>query len=350
MALTVFRRVGLAAAFSSIALTLAGAGARGASTPHGIDVVSSTGGAARALTNAYATQPSLSPDGRTIAYVSGQLRLMNVDGSDQRPLGDASGERPQWSADGHELVYTSWDVSGCVPPAQKCAVTDVWTVNADGTGAQKILRLALHPAWSPDGRSIVFRDFSGPAEAGMAVGALRIAWPDGSHVRTLSRKGVATDGEFKPPAWSPNGRWIAFDVTGPPRQTHRLFLIRPDGTGLHLLTVGSFPAWSPNGRSIAFERDSAEGGYGYRKSLWVIPAAGGHARRVSADGECPVWSPEGKRIAFLAFASGRVGIVRADGRGRKLLAAATACDGPDQTDFPSPPVWSRDGRWVYFAR
>ena len=71
---------------------------------------------------------------------------------------------------------------------------------------------------------------------------------------------------------------------------------------------------------------------------------------MSAEGECPVWSPDGKRIAFLTFANPQLGVVRANGRGRKLLAAATACDGPDLTDFPSPPVWSRNGRRIYFVR
>jgi Tol biopolymer transport system component len=309
-----------------------------------IFVISSSGGAKRVLTSTPARHPSLSPDGHLIAFDSGEIHVMNVDGSGQRNVGTATGERPQWAPDGRRLVYTSWNDSGCYPgPAQKCAVTEVWTVNVDGSANHKVLDKALHPAWSPNGRRLLFRDFVGPAEAGMPVGALKVAWTDGSHVRTLSRKVAATDGEFNPPAWSPNGKWIAFDATAPTkRQEHRLFLVRPDGSHLHLLTTGMFPAWSPNGKSIAFERAAFRP---YRVGIWIVPAAGGRARRVSALGQCPAWSADGRRIAFLTDKA--LGVVRADGRGRQLLAAATDCD-HGLTDFPSPPVWSRDGREIYF--
>ena len=331
-----------------LALALGGARVADEQRTGEISVISSSGGTTHPLTSGPALQPSLSPDGRTLAFVSDQIRVMSRDGSGQRPVGTANGERPQWSPNGGSLVYTAWDVSGCVPPAPKCAVTDVWTVNADGTGARRVLGLALHPSWSPNGRRLLFRDFVGPAEQVMPAGALKLAWADGSHVRILSRRIDAQSGEFNPAAWSPDGKWVAFSATtgtGAAAKDH-LFLIRPDGSQLHLLTTaGMFPAWSPNGQLVAFERESFRP---YRISLWVIRRGGGRAHRVSADGECPAWSPDGARIAFLTYANPHLGVVRLDGRGRKLLSVATNCD-DEYAHFPSPPVWSRDGHWIYFV-
>lgn len=133
---------------------------------HGnIYVVSVAGGAPRALAPGH--DPVVSPDGRMIAYVwAGRIWVMRADGSEQRKLTTDSGGRPFWSPDGRRLVYTVWNLDPCYPgPAQKCAITDIWTVNVDGTGERKLFDRALQPAWSPDGRRFLFRDFLGPVEA-----------------------------------------------------------------------------------------------------------------------------------------------------------------------------------------
>jgi Tol biopolymer transport system component len=338
------------AAVLVVAAVLAGAGAASHAAGAGagdavtgdIYVVSSAGGTRHALTSTpgyYELQPSVSPGGRTIAYlVHGGIKLMNPDGSGQRPLGAATGERPQWSPDGQSLVYSGGNGSLCIPPAQRCAFTDVWTVNADGTEERKVLDRAVHPVWSPSGRRLAFRDFV-VGEGGDVVDELKVARPDGSNVQTLS-EGEAIDGVHSLPAWSPNGKWIAFNTFA--REQHRLLVVRADGSHRHRLTYGMYPAWSPNGKLIAFERNHG---------VWVVSSTGKHPRRLSADGACPTWSPGGKWLAYLTNGQhdqAKLVIVRPNGRGRRILATAANCDAFGWAE-PSPPAWSRDGRSIYFV-
>ena len=72
--------------------------------------------------------------------------------------------------------------------------------------------------------------------------------------------------------------------------------MRPNGTGVRRLTSSArdddHPAWSPNGRRIAFGREGA---------LFVVPAEGGRARRLGrgfGDAADPAWSPNGKLVAY----------------------------------------------------
>jgi Tol biopolymer transport system component len=224
-------------------------------------------------------------------------------------------------------------------------------VNVDGTGERKLFSRALQPAWSPDGRRLLFRKFLGPAELDMGVGDLKVASPDGSHERRLFA-GPTYDATSSQAAWSPDGKLIAFERTPWSDLKHRLYVIRANGSHLHRLTGGTYPAWSPNGKMIAFTRRLTSG-------IWLIPVAGGKPRRISPAGSCPTWSPGGKRLALLTTVyrsrkspqppriTTTLSTVRRDGRGRKKLAAASPC--VFEGSFPSPPSWSRDDRSIYYS-
>lgn len=305
-------------------------------------VVSVATGTTTAL--AAGADPAVSPSGKQVAYIDdGQLWVMAADGSDQRQLTQLGAGPPTWSPDGSRLVYTKWNVDPCYPgPATKCAITEIWTVNADGTGERKLLPLALSPAWSPDGRRLLYRDFAGPAEAGMASGVLELARADGTHIASIPTS-ITWDGTRQVAAWSPNGRWIAYE-----RQMwsgeHRLLVIRPDGAGRRRVSSGSSPTWSPDGKLLAYER---------KNGVFVVPFAGGTPRRLAPSGSCPTWSPKGKRLAFVTAnypaTNGTLSIVDRDGRHRRNLAPAEPCFIPEENDFPAPPSWSPDGRNLYYG-
>jgi hypothetical protein len=124
-----------------------------------------------------------------------------------------------------------------------------------GSGRARRLRTSvpmLSPSWSPDSRRIVASGPQGLWVINVATGAAR-------EILSLGEDEVGA------PAWSPDGRWIAFDrnppptgVGAPPLGSSQLWLVRPNGSGLRQLThltdadIASAPAWSPDGRRLAF--------------------------------------------------------------------------------------------------
>jgi Tol biopolymer transport system component len=93
------------------------------------------------------------------------------------------------------------------------------------------------------------------------------------------------------PAWSPDGRWIAFDSS---RSGGGIYVVRANGRGLRRIfqtRSGEYPAWSPNGRWLAFS--TREGIVAARRD--------GSARRLLVrrrQTEEPKWSTDGRSIAF----------------------------------------------------
>lgn len=162
------------------------------------------------------------------------------------------------------------------------------------------------PTWSPDGRHL---GFSSTRNGSAAVGApnwpvsaasLFVMNPDGSHVRQITDAGAFRTDNF--PAWSPNGKWIAFQSTPKDDPLHpSVYVVRPNGQGMHVLQHDAmYPSWSPDGKKIAFT--SARVGRPNEQDLYVMDADGSDARRLTryAGAEfMPAWSADGKHITFV---------------------------------------------------
>jgi TolB protein len=188
------------------------------------------------------------------------------------------------------------------------------------------------PAWSPDGRSIAF--------ASLREGT--------SHIYVMNADGTGTrrvtdstqDDEH--PSWSPDGSSILFAREG------ALFVAPASGGAAHRVGKGpgnaADPAWSPDGKLIAY--DYRTPGSPIRE-VYVMRADGTRVRRLTKLGSVsglPAWAPDGKRLAFQSDAYGgqpEVYTVRADGSG--LAKQTTSANGAIQ------PAWSPDGR-LTFAR
>jgi TolB protein len=196
------------------------------------------------------------------------------------------------------------------------------------------LFFATAPAWSPDGRLIAFvskRD---------GVSHVYVMHADGSGVRRLT-DARAEDGG---PTWSPDGRRIAFVREGalfvvasagsPARRFGRAFAGRVDG-----------PAWSPDGNSIAF--DYRPDGSSFQE-IWVVDADGRHPRRLTklrALSALPSWSPDGRLLAFQSNLRGGHFEVYSIALGGSGLRRETR-----SSIDTIQPAWSPDGKEIAFSR
>ena len=335
-------RVGPLAAVAVLALA-AGAGAAAPLPPRGeIFVVGSNGAGHRNLTRtatAAEWSPTPAPDGRRIAYLRSEgmrstIWVMNADGSGQRRLtsGGDSEVWPQWSPDGRRLAYMVWDAAACTPVSGSgCAVTDVWTVDSDGSGQRKVLDSAFQPRWSPDGSKLLFQRY----DSNLATLGVYVARSDGTGVRQLVRA-TLWGSDRAPPAWSPSGRMVVYGVG---MGAVRLHLLSVDGRRRRVLVVGSSPAWSHDGSRIAFTR---------KTGVWVVRTRGGKpAFLVSEPNQHGIplaWSRDG-RLAYVV--DRRLYVTRALRPAKKKLIAGRAKWSSESLDLP--PAWSGDGRRLYYG-
>ncbi len=195
-------------------------------------------------------QPSWSPDGNSIAYLSGfpdsDLKVMSADGSGQKQLTTALEVnyevKPVWSPDSQKIAFV---VNGEFIGQNQ--TSEIYVVNADGTHLRQLTKTGganLNPQWSPDGKQLVFYGYAVGAFDDMgSTTSLRTEvfriHADGSDLINLTNSG----GLDYQPVWSPDGNWIAFAST---QEGSGIYIMRPDGTDTQMVTHE--PPFSEGGR------------------------------------------------------------------------------------------------------
>jgi TolB protein len=239
--------------------------------------------------------PAWSPGGDEIAFGStrgaGGIFVVRRDGSCLRRIGD--GEEPAWSPDGRRLAVSRCDDGPC----------SVWVMARDGTRARVVARGGFwNPHWSADGsRLLLSHDEPDATTTTWVVGA------DGSGLRRLAppwversdrRWSLAAASEMDATP-SPDGSLVAFASSGDPTSDpfiEGIFVRSADGGPRRRLSdpagSGDYePAWSPDGRAIAFQRSG---------EIALMTAAGTEERVLTsvAGATDPAWSPDGRSIVF----------------------------------------------------
>ena len=235
-------------------------------------------------------QPSLSPDGRSVAFAS------NRDGHYDIYVGLITGgtlvritndpnlkARPRWSPDGTKIAYSRLNESG---------LWDIWEVPALGGTPRRLILNATDPAWSPDGRSLAY--------ANNSTGSIWIADSSGQNARAITQPEPPWVELY--PSFSPDARSLAF-VFRMPGPYGELAVANLASGKVYRLTddhaLALSPAWSPDSRFVYFAS-----GRGGALNIWKIAASGGEPDQITAgqgqDAELDV-SADGKRIVFSTY-------------------------------------------------
>lgn len=341
--------------------------------------------------------PAFSPQGDAIAYSSDQsgtfeLYVRGLSGASTAVALTSDGQhnvQPAWSPDGSLIAFHSHGRGG------------VWVMPSRGGAARQLAREGSHPAWSADGKQIAFQsdepsDVTPSAFGAQSGATIQVVDADGGNFRQLTTRGQPLGGHASP-AWTSDGRFIAFSVfdgggkngvwvinvaSGETTQlaggirNHYELVFAPDDTSLFVAGGEPFiirlPFDSRTGkaagardliavagvagvRGLTISSDGRRLGFAgltLSSQLWSQPigpdgSGRGAARALTTDtsrrNSLPRVSPDGSRIAYVSSRGGQpanVWVVDIDGKNGSQL---TDNEGPDGL-----PYWYPDGRRVAF--
>jgi Tol biopolymer transport system component len=291
------------------------------------------------------SHPSLSPDGRSVAFMWTGASGDNPDIYAQL-IGSGSPLRlttsphvdfnPAWSPDGRTIAFVRTEQA--LTDSAPLGDADVWLVPALGGTERKLARIHTnvirHPAfiaWCPDGRCIITADSPG-ANQPDALFALSLESGERTQLTSPERPLLGDTN----PAVSPDGRWLAFRrvAAADAAEIHVARLgrdLRPVAEPIRVAGPdlnGAFPAWLPDSKAIVFS------GQGY---LWRadVPPTSEPERMpfVGTDGSMPAIAElrdgNGARLVYARSTADeniwRVDTTRAGGPGRAsgILAMAS---------------------------
>ena len=194
------------------------------------------------------------------------------------------------------------------------------------------------PSLAPDGKSLVY---AGRGLGNWDIYSQRVG---GRNPSNLTKDSPADDTQ---PVLSPDGERIAFRSE---REGGGIYLM--GATGESVIRVSNFgysPSWSPDGDQILVgtEKIPQPSTRPTKSQLWAINIKNGE-RRLITEGDAlqPAWSPHGQRIAYWSRPSKigqREAILTIGAGGGEALPVTNG----SSTDLN--PVWSPDGKYLYFS-
>jgi dipeptidyl aminopeptidase/acylaminoacyl peptidase len=278
---------------------------------------------------------------------------------------------PRISPDGTRVAYTVSETKTEKDKEWK-PVVQVWVVPTDGGEARQFTRgekSSTAPDWSPDGTMLAFlsdREKDGERQVWMMRADGGEAWVVTSH------KGGVSSFRFSPD--SKQLLLVATDQPGKDEEDRKkvkddTILIDRDLKMAHLwlwniekkeekrITQGDFtvsdPQWSPDGTKISYTtRPTPKADDGSLSEVWVMNVASGEKKRIEetpASSDLARWSSDGRWIAYTGTPEANDGVsttyiylVSSNGGTPKQLSTKFDLNA-------GTPVWSRDGKTLYFS-
>lgn len=360
---------------------------------------------------AFDDQGALSPDGRSLVFVStrgsgtANVWLLDLASKKLRPLtnGQPGNFRPAWSPDGAWIAFTSdRDTTPGVYPGQweVLQTVGVYIVHPDGTGLRRISKpgmVAGSPSWSADGKRILCyeTDETGAYMAKSASSRTELVSLDvatgerlqltasnltklspkslpggkvGYAVRAASATATVADGIYivhpdrhvtlvvsgivRNPVWSADGQHLVYERIVKPAHTEHISATASHDPEFDLYLSEPFPSFSPDGRQLLYSQYGNDGTSTSDTSVEIMNADGAGKRTLFHEKGSAAfdasWSPAGDTILF------SIGhYFRAPG----LPAAQIATIKPDGSDFKAIvddgvnngfPGFSPDGKQIVY--
>lgn len=311
--------------------------------PFSIFLLSLTSGEKRRLTSPPAgydgdTNPTLSPDGQTLAFV----RSRNFGGfgsaTDIYVIPVSGGEAQQLTSDSRPVAGLAWDADGrsIVFSSNRVGTFGLWRISASGGTPESLPAIgdkAFSPAISRQGNRLAFVELMLDANIWRVPGPLA-----SSQQASLFISSTRWDHDAQ---FSGDSKRITFSSA----RSGFLEIWVCDAAGLNPIPLtngykASSPHWSPNGQSIAFGSNIES-----HADIYVINAAGGIPRRLtteSSEDVRPSWSQDGRWVYFGSNRSGDWQVWKAPAEGGQ---AVQVTKNGGREAFESP-----DGKFVYYTK
>ena len=228
---------------------------------------------------------------------------------------------------------------------EKRNAKEIWISDYDGANEVRITNsrdLNLNPAWSHDGTAIAYAAIRG----GSAYDILMSFILTGV-LQNVTKGWNFQNGGAHLPAISPDGKQIVFAATPEKANAPDLFVANIDGSNRRRLTTHpdseTAPAWSPDGKEIAFTSDRTG-----RPQIYIMNADGsGQARRL------PIPDPEADRATWSPAPYNEIAYTARNGPGYDIKVHDLATGGSRQLTFSQgtneSPSYSPSGRHLAFS-
>jgi Tol biopolymer transport system component/tRNA A-37 threonylcarbamoyl transferase component Bud32 len=293
---------------------------------------------ALAVGQADSFEPSLSRDGRRLAYTLEswnsniwQYEVSSVKGRSTPPtklIASTAGDlEQQFSPDGKRIVFTS----------VRSGSPEIWVCGSDGSNPRQLTsvggRGAGTPRWSPDGQQIAFDASPEGHDDIYAVSA------EGGRSRRLTIE----PSNNVTPSWSRDGKWIYFasDRTGA-SQTWKM--PAEGGQAVQVTKQGGFAAFeSLDGKTLYYAKDRDVPG------LWKVPVAGGEETLVLEQLAVGLWGYWGLTAEGIYFYDASTKAIEFSSLATHKVTQI-AKPGKDPVRFNSGLAVSPDGRWILYAQ